>query len=81
MADIVVKKSNEIIDPQAQMLVGFLIEMGLPSENIIADQNQRAIIGDNIHNLVASIPAELKKDARYLSKFVIGAGFGLFDYS
>jgi hypothetical protein len=81
MADIVVKKSNEIIDPQAQMLVGFLKDMGLPSENIIADQNQRAIIGDNIQNLVASIPAGLKKDARYLSKFVIGAGFGLFDYS
>jgi len=77
----VAKKSNELIDPQAQMLVGFLQEMGLPSQNIIADQNQRAIIGDNLESLVSAIPAEHRKDARYLSKFVVGAGFGLFDYS
>ncbi len=55
--------------------------MGLPSENIIADQAQRSIIGNNLPDLIASIPAEHRKDARYLSKFVIGAGFGLFDYS
>jgi hypothetical protein len=81
MSNIVVKKSNELIDPQAQMLVGFLKEMGLPSENIIADQEQRRLIGDNLDNLIRNLPAETKKDARYLSKFVIGAGFGLFDYS
>lgn len=75
------KKSNELIDPQAQMLVGFLKEMGLPSDNIIADQSQRAIIGDNLDSLINSIPADHRKDARYLSKFVVGAGFGLFDYS
>ncbi|SFU22649.1 hypothetical protein SAMN05518861_13815 [Mesorhizobium sp. YR577] len=39
MAEIIVKRSNELIDPQAQMLVTFLKEMGLPSENIIADIN------------------------------------------
>lgn len=74
-------KANELIDPQAQMLVGFLQQMGLPSDNIIADQSQRAIIGNNLGDLISSIPAEHRKDARYLSKFVIGAGFGLFDYS
>ncbi|MGU3465175.1 hypothetical protein ACLBXO_09995 [Methylobacterium sp. C33D] len=81
MTNSVVKKSNELVDPQAQMLVGFLQEMGLPHENIIADQSQRAIIGDNIHGLINNVPADLRKDARYLSKFVIGAGIGLFDYS
>jgi hypothetical protein len=81
MTNLVVKKSNELIDPQAQMLVSFLAEMGLPSDNIIAGQDQRAIIGDNLNNLINSIPAEHRKDARYLSKFVVGAGFGLFDYS
>ena len=63
------------------MLVGFLKDMGLPFENIIADQEQRRLIGDNLDNLIRNLPAETKKDARYLSKFVIGAGFGLFDYS
>ncbi|WP_395442926.1 hypothetical protein [Caulobacter sp. UC70_42] len=81
MSDLVVKKSNELIDPQAQLLVSFLKDMGLPSENIIANQEQRRIIGDNLQSLVQGLPAEAKKDARYLSKFVIGAGFGLFDYS
>lgn len=81
MNDLVKKTSNELIDPQAQLLVGFLKEMGLPADNIIADQSQRLIIGDNIHALLDSIPADLKKDARYLSKFVVGASIGLFDYS
>ena len=81
MSNIVVKKSNELIDPQAQMLVGFLKDMGLPSDNIIADQVERKTIGDNLDGLIRDLPDEIKKDARYLSKFVIGAGFGLFDYS
>jgi hypothetical protein len=81
MAEIVVKKSNELIDPQAQILVEFLRDMGLPSENIIADASQRKIIGDNLYSLIHDLPPSVKKDARYLSKFVIGAGFGLFDYS
>ena len=52
MSDIVPKKSNELIDPQAQMLVGFLKDMGLPSENIIADVQQRRLIGDNLDSLI-----------------------------
>lgn len=81
MSEIVVKNSAELIDPQAQMLVSFLKDVGLPSENIIADQHQRRVIGDNLDNIIRNLPADTKKDARYLSKFVIGAGFGLFDYS
>lgn len=81
MTEIVEKKSNELIDPQAQKLVSFLDDMGLPSDNIIADLEQRKVIGDNLFNLVQGLPQETKADARYLSKFVIGAGFGLFDYS
>lgn len=71
----------ELIDPQAQMVVDFLRNIGLPHDNIIAAQDQRAIIGQNLPNYIASLPAHVKQDARYLSKFVVGAGFGLFDYS
>ncbi|MCL7999966.1 hypothetical protein M8994_17155 [Brucella sp. 21LCYQ03] len=81
MTDLVSKKTNELIDPQAQLLVNFLDEMGLPSDNIIASQEERRTIGANLEGLIRDLPAEVKKDARYLSKFVIGAGFGLFDYS
>ena len=81
MAELVPKKPNELIDPQAQLLVDFLSDVGLPSDNIIASQDERRAIGENLEGLIRSLPAEVKKDARYLSKFVIGAGFGLFDYS
>ena len=81
MSDIVPNKYNELVDPQAQRLVEFLKDMGLPSENIIADFDERQVIGDNLDGLIRNLPLEIKKDARYLSKFVIGAGFGLFDYS
>lgn len=81
MTNLVPQKSNELIDPQAQKLVTFLQEMGLPSDNIIADLDQRRLIGDNLESLIKNLPLTAKTDARYLSKFVIGAGFGLFDYS
>lgn len=72
---------NELVDPQAQRVVEFLREIGLPHENIIAEQSERSIIGQNLSAYIKSLPTEIKRDARYLSKFVVGAGFGLFDYS
>jgi len=82
MTEIVPKNTpTELIDPQAQMVVGFLQQMGLPSDNIIAEQSERAIIGNNLPGYINSLPPDIKRDARYLSKFVVGAGFGLFDYS
>lgn len=47
----------------------------------MASQDERRTIGENLEALIRGLPAEVKKDARYLSKFVIGAGFGLFDCS
>ena len=76
--NLVAKKFNELVDPQAQMLVGFLKEMGLPSDGIIADQTERRAIGDNLDGLIRNLPDEIKKNARYLSKVIVGAGLGLF---
>jgi len=81
MSDIIKRTPTELIDPQAQRIVEFLEDMGLPSDNIIAEQSERNIIGQNLPAYIQSLPAETKGDARYLSKFVVGAGFGLFDYS
>lgn len=81
MGDITKTGQNELVDPQAQRVVEFLEQIGLPSDNIIAEQGERQIIGQNLQSYVESLPAETKRDARYLSKFVVGAGFGLFDYS
>lgn len=82
MSDIIKKNTHtDLIDPQAQRVVDFLQQIGLPSDNIIAEQSERAIIGQNLPTYIDSLPTEIKRDALYLSKFVVGAGFGLFDYS
>jgi hypothetical protein len=70
-----------LVDPQAQRIVEFLSAIGLPSENVIAVQGEREIMGANLIGFIEKLPADVKKDARYLSKFVVGAGTGLFDYS
>lgn len=72
---------TDLVDPQAQRVVDFLQQIGLPFDNIIAEQSERNIIGKNLPAYIESLPPEIKRDARYLSKFVVGAGFGLFDYS
>lgn len=74
-------KPNEILDLQAQRIVEFLEKIGLPHDNIIAEQSERQIIGKNLPDYIESLPADVKRNARYLSKFVVGAGYGLFDYS
>ena len=81
MSDLTKVNPTDLIDPQAQRVVDFLQQIGLPFDNIIAAQSERNIIGQNLPAYIESLPSEIKKDARYLSKFVVGAGFGLFDYS
>jgi hypothetical protein len=81
MSDITRTNQTQLVDAQAQRVVEFLQQIGLPADNIIATQEERAIIGQNLSGYIESLPPEVKRDARYLSKFVVGAGFGLFDYS
>lgn len=72
---------GEVIENQVQRIVAFLEDLGLPADNIIADNKERQIIGKNLPDYLYDLPAEVKQNARYLSKFVVGAGFGLFDYA
>ena len=81
MNDIVENKPNQLVDPQAQIIVEYLESAGLPSDNIIANLDQRKVIGDILPGFINQLPEEIKTDATYLSKFVVGAGCGLFDYS
>lgn len=81
MNSIIPKSPMQLVDPQAQIIVDFLKNIGLPHDNILAAQDQRAIISQNLPAYIESLPAQVKQGARYLSKFVVGAGIGLFDYS
>lgn len=59
----------------------YLNYLGLPTENIIASLPERKVIENNLPAFIESLPIEVKRDARYLSKFVAGAAIGLFDAS
>lgn len=81
MNEIMKKTPTDLVDPQAQRIVGFLQEFGLPHANIIAEQSERQIIGKNLPDYLNTLSQDVKRDAVSLSKFVVGAGVGLFDYS
>jgi len=72
---------NEISQISTSSIVSILDALGLPSDNIIADDAERDVINLNLPNYIAKLPDEVKRDARYLSKYVVGAGLGLFDYA
>jgi hypothetical protein len=59
----------------------YLAEMGLPIDNIIADVGERQTIEDNLPAFIRSLDPAVRREARYLSKFVAGAAIGLFDAS
>jgi hypothetical protein len=49
---------NQLVDPQVQQIVDFLDSVGLPSDNIIAAQSERSIIGDNLPRYIEGLSAD-----------------------
>ena len=74
-----VKQSETSLSTDFSKFESFLIELGLPSTNIIAAPEERVRIMQALPDFVNSIPPEIRKDARYLSKFIAGSAVGLFD--
>lgn len=70
--------SNELA-ADTNTFLSYLNGYGLPTDNIIASTEERAVIGKNLPTLLETIPTELRKDARYLSKFIGATAIGLFD--
>lgn len=73
--------SNALQATDTTQFESYLAALGLPTENIIAPTSERQKIENNLTPFLQSLPSEVKKDARYLSKFVAGAAIGLFDAS
>ena len=57
----------------------YLMEMGLPYENILASDYERSMLQASLPMLLKSMPGDLKKNATYLSKFVAASAIGLYD--
>lgn len=79
MSDVLVKKDTKELVAAFSGFNAFLVQHGLPTDNIIANEKERANIANNLPAFLDEIPGEIKKDARYLSKFVAGTAIGLFD--
>ncbi|MFZ7131928.1 MAG: hypothetical protein ACOWWR_06180 [Eubacteriales bacterium] len=56
-----------------------LSDYGLPSDNIVASNEQIRIVGTNLPHFLEALSTEEKRDARYLSKFIGASSIGLFD--
>lgn len=79
--EIAEKNNSSLLSTDLSRFEDYLNHLGLPTQNIIAEVNERKIIEQNLPNFIESLPVETKRDARYLSKFVAGAAIGLFDAS
>jgi hypothetical protein len=64
---------------ETAVFTAYLQQLGLPIDNIIASTAERGVIAINLPTLLDGLPAEEKRDARYLSKFVGATAIGLFD--
>lgn len=64
---------------ESTVFESYLASYGLPTDNIIATTEQRAIVASNLPSFLASLAPEEKSEARYLSKFVGASAIGLFD--
>lgn len=70
---------NNNLAPKTPQFVQYLNTLQLPSDNIIAPNEQRLTVMNALPNLLSTIPEEDKRDATYLSKFVAASAIGLFD--
>jgi len=59
----------------------YLSRLGLPTSNIIASPDERMRIMKALPEFIESLPIEIRRDAKYLSKFIAGSAVGLFDAS
>jgi hypothetical protein len=57
----------------------YLQSLGLPFEGILVSDHEREVMSINLPMTVDRISPELKKDAKYLSKFVASSAIGLYD--
>ncbi|MBM5005458.1 hypothetical protein HYO14_22425 [Vibrio parahaemolyticus] len=79
--NIVVQQGTSLLTTDVTKFEEYLDRLGLPTDNIIAELPERKIIEQNLPAFIESLPVDVKRDARYLSKFVAGAAIGLFDAS
>ncbi len=77
--EIVIKNTTEIITKNFSLFENYLMAFGLPTDNVIASGEERQRIMNALPDFLQQLPPEIKKDAKYISKFIAGSAVGLFD--
>lgn len=72
---------NKVLAKSFEDFESFLHDRNLPVDGIVAGPEERFRVMTAIPDFIDSLPIEVRKDARYLSKFIAGAAVGLFDAS
>lgn len=78
MSKLIKSESTELA-VSTSVFAGYLAQLGLPTDNVIATSDERDIVATNLPAFLSSLPAEEKREARYLAKFVGATAVGLFD--
>src|SRR5262249_40159345 len=59
-------------------LAGYLADLGLPTNYVLAPINERRIVIDSLSQALDSLPYSDRQKAIYLSRFVVAISVGLF---
>ena len=73
------KSVNTSITTYDNQLLGFINELGLPTQNILVAVDERKKVVKNIDDVVSLLEAEKRGEAKYISKFIAASAAGLFD--
>lgn len=80
---LVKSESSEIVEAQLRsfetVLVGLLEQHGLPSQNILAELDERAVTMSNLQRVLTRVDSNQRASSIYLSKFIAAVATGLFD--
>lgn len=67
------------VDEFSEGFNNYLVTLGLPTDNVLIEKEERLIVIDNIPRVVTKLDENKRSEAMYISKFIAACGAGLFD--
>jgi hypothetical protein len=80
--ELVIKSKSRVSDQVDQFtnsLTAYLIELGLPSNQVLVAVEERFKVVNNLPEVIILIDEQKRSTSIYLSKFIAACGAGLFD--
>src|SRR5262245_3549407 len=74
-----VKPTTVAVDRFSEGLKAYLTGLGLPSDDVLAADDERTRVVTNAPEIVAMLRPDQRTEAMYVSKFLVACGAGLFD--